>query len=80
MWQIWAVLDPLSRSAQRTAPLLEFLERTLQPTILVHPRLLGTIGCSGELVSQDVVAPHCPLEAQEGAGAACRLPFCPPTL
>ncbi|KAK9830935.1 hypothetical protein WJX81_007880 [Elliptochloris bilobata] len=34
--EIWAVLDPLSRSAQRTAPLLEFLERTLRPSIQVH--------------------------------------------
>lgn len=31
--QVWAVLDPLSRAAQRAAPLLEFLEQTLQPSI-----------------------------------------------
>ena len=30
---IWAVLDPLSKTAQRVAPVLQFLADTLQPSI-----------------------------------------------
>lgn len=31
--EIWAVLDPLSKTAQRVAPVLQFLADTLQPSI-----------------------------------------------
>ncbi|BDA49281.1 UDP-glucose:glycoprotein glucosyltransferase 1 [Coccomyxa sp. Obi] len=33
--EIWAVLDPLSKTAQRVAPVLQFLADTLQPSIKV---------------------------------------------
>jgi hypothetical protein len=33
--EIFAVLDPLSKPAQRVAPVLDFLRRTLQPAITV---------------------------------------------
>lgn len=36
--ELWAVLDPLSKTAQRVAPVLEFLHRTLRPTIKARQR------------------------------------------
>lgn len=34
--QVWAVLDPLSKVAQRLAPILDFLRRTLALTMKVR--------------------------------------------
>ena len=35
--EVWAVLDPLSKTAQRVAPVLQFLADTLQPSIKARP-------------------------------------------
>lgn len=35
--EVWAVLDPLSKTAQRVAPVLQFLADTLQPSIKASP-------------------------------------------
>jgi len=42
---VWALLDPLSRAAQRIAPVLEFLERTLRPSIQARARR-SVSGCT----------------------------------
>ena len=47
--EIFAILDPLSKTAQRIAPVLEFLQKTLQLSLQVSHILHYVIPCTCRL-------------------------------
>jgi hypothetical protein len=54
--EIWAVLDPVSKTAQRVAPILDFLRKTLRPSIKVGCAQEACMSCWKE--SECFEQPH----------------------